>query len=873
MFVLQLLFRLLSSRRVLAFLFLLFGMASVAWGLASIEMVKDSGAERLMFWLTVAGVLLGWAAAGTRWPAWFGLPASALIGSAGLLLNLGRLDAPLLNVFAKFPPLFLQLLNWRYARLDWLPLNSAWKLFVFDFNRFLARIETWIERVSARQPASDPLIIAAFWGLAILFTSLWAAWAVRRCHSPLLGVVPGGALLAAVLNFQGLDPYPLLLVVGAGLLLMALLHYDASERRWLANGMDFAGDLALDTSVAVTLLAAAILLLAAFAPAVSIDAVVNYARRFSLSGRAQEDAGDQVSLGQSLGLQQPVVTVRPRSFEVLRLPRLPREHLLGAGPELSRIPVMTVRVLSPAYAAPPFYSPFALQQGYQPPPRYYWRMVTYDRYTGRGWGSDVVRNLSYQPAQPAFNVLPPNQQVISQTVTVEADLGGMLLAAGVTLRAAPAYEVAWRSLPVSDTASVDAFSAADLFGAVIGATDDPQDASYQVESAVTAARLQQLRASPAEYPAWVSKRYLALPENLPIRVRELGFAIAAGQPTPYDKARAIELYLRQIPYTLDVPAPPTDRDVADFFLFDLQKGYCDYYATAMAVLARSVGLPARLVTGFASGAYDPVQNVYRVVEADAHSWVEIYFPEVGWVEFEPTAAQPEIERPQEAESGQSNLPIPLPPAQSGETMLWEQRLRGYVFLGGLGLLLLGALAVQGMILFQFIEGWWWMRLPPEQAIPRIYRRLYQMARPLEHPADSPPVRPSVQPARRLSLHAIQEEMTPASEVYSPGAASRLTPTEFAVHLKAYFERLAARKYLGQRFRPAAAEIQQLTALYIQTIYSAHPPSAAECRAALQTWRSLRGRLRLARWLARLERLAASGLRKIGRISIFPPQAD
>ena len=80
--------------------------------------------------------------------------------------------------------------------------------------------------------------------------------------------------------------------------------------------------------------------------------------------------------------------------------------------------------------------------------------------------------------------------------------------------------------------------------------------------------------------------------------------------------------------------------MVDYFLFDLRQGYCDYYASAMIVFARSRGLPARLAVGYASGEYDPVSDQFLVTEADAHSWPEIYFPEYGWIPFEPTAAQP-----------------------------------------------------------------------------------------------------------------------------------------------------------------------------------------------------------------------------------------
>ncbi len=74
------------------------------------------------------------------------------------------------------------------------------------------------------------------------------------------------------------------------------------------------------------------------------------------------------------------------------------------------------------------------------------------------------------------------------------------------------------------------------------------------------------------------------------------------------------------------------------FLFDLQMGYCDYYATSMVVLSRAVGLPARAVVGYVGGQYEEENDRYLVSEADAHTWVEIYFGEFGWIPFEPTAA-------------------------------------------------------------------------------------------------------------------------------------------------------------------------------------------------------------------------------------------
>ena len=107
---------------------------------------------------------------------------------------------------------------------------------------------------------------------------------------------------------------------------------------------------------------------------------------------------------------------------------------------------------------------------------------------------------------------------------------------------------------------------------------------------------------------------LPFPSTTPERVFELARNVTAEAETPYDQAKALESFLRTYPYDLDVPEPPADADVADYFLFDLQKGYCDYYATSMVVMARSLGLPSRLAVGYAAGEYDENRRYFSVVE-------------------------------------------------------------------------------------------------------------------------------------------------------------------------------------------------------------------------------------------------------------------
>ncbi len=133
-----------------------------------------------------------------------------------------------------------------------------------------------------------------------------------------------------------------------------------------------------------------------------------------------------------------------------------------------------------------------------------------------------------------------------------------------------------------------------------------------------------MRTAPALLPPTWLQRYLALPDTIPQRVRDLAQQVTAGAETRYDQAQAIEDFLRAYTYTLDLPLPPADRDVVDYFLFDLKKGFCSYYASAMVVMARSVGVPARFASGYAQGTYDFEHGRWQVTELNAHSWVEVY---------------------------------------------------------------------------------------------------------------------------------------------------------------------------------------------------------------------------------------------------------
>jgi hypothetical protein len=312
-----------------------------------------------------------------------------------------------------------------------------------------------------------------------------------------------------------------------------------------------------------------------------------------------------------------------------------------------------------------------------------------------------------------------------------------------------------------------------------------------------------LRSASDTYPQDVLDRYLVLPREVPARVRRLAEDITRGKTNPYDKAKAIEVYLRSnYPYDLEVPAPPPDQDVADYFLFDLKRGYCDYYATSMVVLARAVGLPSRLVIGYSNGIYNPLEAKYVVREANAHSWVEVYFAGVGWVEFEPTASQPAISLPEELPREANPSITPSSPTVTGLNASAQAK-QGYAIKQDLPSLVV-------LLAFIFsLAGLWFLRaqglLRVHGSINSIYRYVYYQGK----------------------------------KIYK-NAPLYETPSIFA-------DKLQSRLTTGYRWLgPAPEEIRLLTDLYLQETYSAHPITKDERVHAVKVWRKLFWRLLYAR---------------------------
>ncbi|HXT87501.1 MAG TPA: DUF3488 and transglutaminase-like domain-containing protein [Verrucomicrobiae bacterium] len=177
----------------------------------------------------------------------------------------------------------------------------------------------------------------------------------------------------------------------------------------------------------------------------------------------------------------------------------------------------------------------------------------------------------------------------------------------------------------------------DRNGTILNPLHNGAASRYEGVSQVPVARPQELRGAAGNYPFEIRDTYLQLPELDP-RIKPLAEKITAHDATPYDKAADLERYFHtEFRYTLDL-SDMSSKDPLAYFLFTKRAGNCEYFASAMVVMLRTLGIPARYITGFLAGEYNDIAQDYIIRGRDAHSWVEVYFPKYGWITFDPTPA-------------------------------------------------------------------------------------------------------------------------------------------------------------------------------------------------------------------------------------------
>ena len=254
----------------------------------------------------------------------------------------------------------------------------------------------------------------------------------------------------------------------------------------------------------------------------------------------------------------------------------------------------------------------------------YWRGLVFDTYRNGAW---TAANHVYRQTEPYVppRLLPPapkgNRGTFVQTFRVLRPMPAVINAA---------YPIESLYAPVAGLRE-------DAYGTFHTPDQLRPGQTYSVVSYIPDLSPQSLRGDETESVfADTSGAYQDF-STLSIAARQLAARVAAGTTNEFDAVMAVTSYLQHTyTYTLALPPVPAGRDPVDWFLLDVKTGYCEQFATAEALMLRSLGIPARLATGYATGDYDPVLNQAVVRERDAHAWVEVWFGGHGWVPVDPT---------------------------------------------------------------------------------------------------------------------------------------------------------------------------------------------------------------------------------------------
>jgi transglutaminase-like putative cysteine protease len=258
------------------------------------------------------------------------------------------------------------------------------------------------------------------------------------------------------------------------------------------------------------------------------------------------------------------------------------------------------------------------------------RGVTLDQFDGRNWASKRDTKTLARGTDGSFNLQRPEThskgRLLHYHVAMEPLLSDVFFLLATPSKLQGNYRV------VAQDAEEDVFNL----------DSEHPVTRYEADSVLRGAMGKGSRDLEAKYPTDIPEQYLHL-QALDPRVQKLTEQITASLSSPLDKASAVENYLRMhYGYTLQLP-DRTPKDPISNFLFERKQGHCEYFASAMAVMLRSIGIPSRLVNGFSGGEFNDLTSQYVIRESDAHSWVEAYIPGQGWMEFDPTpaaAAQP-----------------------------------------------------------------------------------------------------------------------------------------------------------------------------------------------------------------------------------------
>ena len=469
----------------------------------------------------------------------------------------------------------------------------------------------WLTALIYRTPAADNLIFVIQLCLLGWWLSFFAIWSLYRHQHVLQAVIPAGFGLLVVVYYSPMALSGYLVVYLVSVVLLAIsVELARNETRWRIFHIRYAPDIYWDFLKAGLVFAVAITALAWIVPSDMGQATMErILRPIDPQWRQFEQTWSRMY--QSLRYQGPAI----------RTTKFGKSMGLGGEVNLTDRPIFEAEIGR----------------------RVYWRGASFDMYTGRGW----------QNTDDELVIIERNQALGEPPITMYGEITATIRPLETDQDAifGPPQPVRV-SVPTNADASRVTKQGELSISMLRSRVPFNRGSTYQVVSGMSAAPLAELQAAGTAYPEWVRDRFLQLPDEFPSSVRKLAESVTANHDTPLDKAIAVENFLRGYKYNQQIDAPPPDADAVEHFLLKSKEGYCDYYASAMVTMLRSVGVPARFVVGYTPGDYIQPEELmpmtsgtYRVLERNAHAWPEVYFPQYGWIQFEPTASEPLLARP------------------------------------------------------------------------------------------------------------------------------------------------------------------------------------------------------------------------------------
>ncbi|MBI2325462.1 MAG: DUF4129 domain-containing protein [Chloroflexi bacterium] len=458
-------------------------------------------------------------------------------------------------------------------------------------------VNSWLTQVLAGEAARGQTVFTMFLGASVWTAAFIGAFALARTGRVWEALLINGACLTVNVSLA-LTPLLLDLVVFTlcALVLMVRLHIVSLQERWERRNIQPTGEMDWRVLRGGLTWTAVLVIMALVTPRVGAAEALDTAFNVFEGPYSRVETEWQRFFA---GVSGPSRLRGVTFSDAIRL---------GQSPNLGDSTVMIVDA----------------------PQGRFWRAIAYDFYTGQGWRTTEVDRIDKVTAE-RFQ----QREKFDATFFVQEPYGNRLFAANEPVKAT----VPAQFLTGDDRSFSSGMRAFEQRSA---------SERYTVTSVISTADKGSLRRAPAIYSDAVKRAYLQIPSTLPQRVRDLARKVVDGRGNPYDKAEAIESFLRtNYRYAPVVRPPPPGRDPVDWFLFDLKEDFCEYFASSMVMMLREVGVPARLVEGFTSGTFDPTIGRYIVKQVNAHAWVEVWFPTYGWIEFEPTPSETPFLRAEE----------------------------------------------------------------------------------------------------------------------------------------------------------------------------------------------------------------------------------